>query len=84
MRVSYLAAQFCATEKQSVIGHFVQTGALNRTCEAGPTGTRFEHVCRTEKGFARDNVDVNTLFLVIPELVVERRLGPFTLGNFIL
>src|SRR5438552_4360482 len=55
-----------------------------RSGEAGPAATRIEFVEGTEQGLARNDVDVNARFFIIPKLVAERRLGGGMLGDIIL
>src|SRR5207302_9542314 len=55
-----------------------------RPGEARPAGARFELVERAEQRLAGHDVDVDPLLVVVPELVVERRLGALVLRDGIL
>src|SRR6267142_257890 len=50
--------------------------------ETGPAATGIEFIQRTEQRFARDDVDVKAGFVIVPEFVVEGRLGIGVLGHF--
>ena len=56
----------------------------DRLREGGPSGAGVEFVHRGEERFAGDDVDVEPGFVVIPELVPERRLGRAALGDLVL
>ena len=52
--------------------------------EAWPPRAAFVFVRRAEQPLAGDHVDVDAVFLVVPELVPERGLGAFLLGDLVL
>jgi len=52
-----------------------------RLAEAGPTATGIELIERTEERFARNDVDVEAWFVIVPEFVAEGRLGICVLSH---
>ena len=58
--------------------------SFDRLGEARPARAALVLVRRAEEGLAADDIDVDAIFLVVPELVAERRLGPFLLGDRVL
>jgi len=63
-------------------GHYI--ARLKRFAETRPPCARLELICRTKKRFARDNININTIFFVVPVLIVERQLGSVLLRNLVL
>ena len=59
-------------------------GRLEGDGEAGPAATTVELLLRGEQRFSRDDVDVDPRLLLVPELVVECRLGGAFLGHGVL
>src|SRR5262249_33422261 len=59
-------------------------GAADGLGEARPPAARIVLVARAEQHFPRNDVDVQTLFVVVPELVAKRGLGALFLGHVVL
>src|SRR5262249_9011468 len=66
------------------VGELGHVARLDRNREARPAGMAVVLVNRGEQRFARYDVDVQALFLVVPELVPERRLGGSVVGDPVL
>ena len=78
------AAQFDPLPTELAVGLLDDVGRHQRTRETGPTGTALELVPRTEQRFPADDIDVEACALVVPELIVKRRLGVLFLRHAVL
>src|SRR5262245_5358576 len=84
MRIRAGRAHFYSPHAVRGIAVLADVGRLEGTHEARPTRPRVELVGRREQGLARHHVHVDSGLVVIPELVVEGRLGGAALRDLVL
>ena len=82
--VAVLAADFGAARHQLSVDVLADVLLVDRLGEARPSGAAVVLVRGAEEWLAAHHVDVDAVFLVVPELVAERRLGAFFLGDRVL
>src|SRR5262245_33092603 len=78
------AADLGANHPVRRVGVLDHVGWLQRSGEAGPAGAAVELVVRAEEWLSRGDVHVDPGLVVVPVLVLKRRLGARLLGDLVL
>ncbi len=79
-----LAAHFGAGNKERFVGFLDNVFCHQRPGEAGPARARVIFVQRTEQNFTRNDIDINSGFMKIPEGVVKRWFCAILAGDLVL
>lgn len=82
--VGLLGTDFGADHAVAGVGQFDDGLRINGAEEAGPAGAGIEFVGGAEEGLARDDVDVDARFFVVPVGVAKGRFGPAFAGDVVL
>ena len=84
MAVSMFAPDLGPDRKELAVltGHYIFRD--QRFAETRPAGTRFILILGAEQRFAGDNINIDTLPVIVPVFILKGRLGAFLLGYFIL
>lgn len=75
MRISMLAADLRTNHEKSAILFFNYILRFDRLCKTRPSRTGLKFVGGTEQRFAGHDININALFMIIPELVPKRWFG---------
>ena len=84
MRIALFGSDLGPLHAKAAIGFFGHVQFLDWLGETGPAAAAIELVERTEKGFARDDVDIDSGAMLIPIGIMESRLGAAHLRDAIL
>lgn len=82
--VTKVASHFCSFVEQLIIRELNDVVWSERSRKARPTRTGFVFVLGAEQHFAGDDVDVDPILVIVPVLVMERRLSSLVLRDVIL
>ena len=78
----YAIRSYYGKELAVLTGHYIFRD--QRFAETRPAGTRFILILGAEQRFAGDNINIDTLLVIVPVFILKGRLGAFLLGYFIL
>ena len=84
MTISSLATHLGTYHEMAQITFLDDLLILQRLGEAGPATTRIKLIKANEQWLTRDNINVDSLLLVVPVLVVEGWLGGVFLSHLVL
>ena len=81
MRIAFLRPHFGPHHVETVVEFFHDVLRPDGFCETGEAGPGIVFVERGKERLVRDDVDVKAGFVVVPMLIVERRLGSVLARN---
>mgnify|MGYP001556879187 CR=1 FL=1 len=74
MRIGVFGSHFGSCHEEFVIGLGDCVVGIEGPSKAGPTGTGVKFVLRAKQWFSRNNVDINSSLMIVPILIMKRRL----------
>src|SRR4030042_504038 len=84
MGIDIFTPHLDALHKNAVIFSFYDIIRLNGFGKTWPSGPGIELVNRTEQRFSRNDIDINSYFLIIPVFILKWWLSTVLLGHLIL